>query len=57
MSTIYTVNNKVLKNSVTDKWLIKKEAPSFQEITIGNQIWMSKNWLLMMVGKVYQLEN
>ena len=23
MTTIYTVNNKVLKNSVTDKWLIK----------------------------------
>lgn len=43
MSTIYTFNNKVLKNSSNDKWLIKKEAPSFQEITIGNQIWMSKN--------------
>lgn len=27
MTTIYTVNNKVLKNSVTDKWLIKKETP------------------------------
>lgn len=24
MSTIYTVNNKVLKNSANDKWLIKK---------------------------------
>ena len=28
MSTIYTVNNKVLKNSANDKWLIKKEAPA-----------------------------
>lgn len=28
MSTIYTVNNKVLKNSVNDKWLTKKEAPA-----------------------------
>lgn len=27
MTTIYTVNNKVLKNSVSDKWLIKKETP------------------------------
>ena len=27
MSTIYTFNNKVLKNSVNDKWLIKKEVP------------------------------
>lgn len=43
MTTIYTVNNKVLKNSVTDKWLIKKEGPSFDEVTIGTQTWMSKN--------------
>lgn len=28
MTTIYTVNNKVLKNSANDKWLIKKEAPA-----------------------------
>lgn len=28
MSTIYTVNNKVLKNSANDKWLTKKEAPA-----------------------------
>jgi len=27
MPTIYTVNNKVLKNSDNDKWLIKKETP------------------------------
>ena len=27
MTTIYTVNSKVLKNSATDKWLIKKETP------------------------------
>jgi uncharacterized protein (TIGR02145 family) len=42
MTTIYTVNNKVLKNSATDKWLAKKEAPS-DEVTIGTQTWMSKN--------------
>lgn len=28
MSTVYTVNGKVLKNSSNDKWLIKKEAPA-----------------------------
>lgn len=28
MTTIYTVNNKVLKNSANDKWLIKKETPA-----------------------------
>lgn len=27
MSTVYTYNNKVLKNSANDKWLAKKEAP------------------------------
>ena len=28
MSTIYTLNGKVLKNSATDKCLAKKEAPA-----------------------------
>lgn len=28
MSTVYTYNNKVLKNTATDKWLAKKEAPA-----------------------------
>lgn len=28
MSTVYTVNGKVLKNSANDKWLTKKEAPA-----------------------------
>lgn len=28
MSTVYTVNGKVLKNSANDKWLAKKEAPA-----------------------------
>lgn len=27
MSTVYTINGKVLKNSANDKWLIKKETP------------------------------
>ena len=28
MSTVYTVNGKVLKNAANDKWLTKKEAPA-----------------------------
>lgn len=28
MSTIYTVNGKVLKNAANNKWLAKKEAPA-----------------------------
>lgn len=35
MSTIYTLNGKVLKNSANDKWLIKKESPLL--------LWMAKN--------------
>lgn len=27
MSTVYTVNGKVLKNAANDKWLTKKETP------------------------------
>ena len=41
MSTIYTLNGKVLKNSANDKWLIK--APPPEEVTIGTQIWKTKN--------------
>ena len=44
MSTIYTLNGKVLKNSANDKWLIKvPPPPSFDSVTIGYQIWTSKN--------------
>lgn len=45
MSTVYTYNNKVLKNSSNDKWLAKKETPTpvFEEITIGTQTRMAKN--------------
>ena len=28
MTTVYTLNGKVLKNSANDKWLSKKEAPT-----------------------------
>ena len=42
MTTIYTFNSKVLKNTVNDKWLIKKVVP-LDEVQIGNQIWKSKN--------------
>jgi len=49
MTTVYTFNNKVLKNSATDKWLAKKAAPtpppgpSFQEVTIGTQTWTAED--------------
>lgn len=43
MSTVYTLNGKVLKNSANDKWLIKKEAPTIEEVTIGSQTWMNTN--------------
>jgi uncharacterized protein (TIGR02145 family) len=42
MSTIYTLNSKVLKNTANDKWLIKKVVPT-DEVQIGDQIWKSKN--------------
>jgi surface protein len=32
MSTIYTLNGKVLKNSANDKWLIMKEAPDYNPL-------------------------
>ena len=50
MSTIYTVNGKVLKNSDTDKWLTKKEVPQFvmdaSNATIdgANAIWESPTY-------------
>lgn len=43
MSTVYTLNGKVLKNSTNDKWLTKKEGPTFDSVTIGTQTWMAKN--------------
>lgn len=42
MQTIYTFNDKVLKNSVSGKWLIKKPAPA-DEVKIGDQIWKTTN--------------
>lgn len=42
MSTIYTLNSKVLKNIANDKWLIKKAVPT-DEVTIGTQTWKNKN--------------
>lgn len=42
MQTIYTFNDKVLKNSVSGKWLTKKSAPA-DEVKIGNQIWKTTN--------------
>lgn len=32
MTTIYTVNNKVLKNAATDKWLTKKEGDPYNPL-------------------------
>lgn len=48
MTTIYTVNNKVLKNSSTDKWLIKSPPPPdpMAPVQIGTQIWSSKNLVI-----------
>lgn len=43
MSTIYTLNGKVLKNSANDKWLIKAVPPPPEEVTIGTQTWKTKN--------------
>lgn len=43
MSTIYTLNGKVLKNAANDKWLIKPPPPIVFPVTIGSQIWSSKN--------------
>lgn len=43
MSTIYTVNGKVLKNADNGKWLTKKEAPAIEEVIIGSQTWMKTN--------------
>ena len=43
MSTIYTLNGKVLKNSANDKWLKKFFPPPFDYVTIGSQIWASEN--------------
>lgn len=43
MSTIYTLNGKVLKNAANDKWLIKAPPPIVYPVTIGSQIWSSKN--------------
>lgn len=34
MTTIYTVNNKVLKNSANDKWLIKKEVDPYNPLNL-----------------------
>ena len=44
MSTIYTLNGKVLKNSANDKWLIKAvPPPAPEEVTIGTQTWKTMN--------------
>ena len=44
MSTIYTLNGKVLKNAANDKWLIKAvPPPPPEEVTIGTQTWKIKN--------------
>ena len=38
MSTIYTLNGKVLKNNANDKWLIKKEAPAGFVMNASNAV-------------------
>ena len=39
MSTIYTLNGKVLKNSANDKWLAKKEGPAGFVMNASNAIY------------------
>ena len=38
MSTVYTLNGKVLKNAANDKWLAKKEAPAGFVMNASNAI-------------------
>ena len=38
MSTVYTLNGKVLKNAANDKWLAKKEAPAGFVMNASNVI-------------------
>lgn len=38
MSTIYTINGKVLKNVTTGKWLAKKEAPAGMVLNASNSV-------------------
>lgn len=40
--TVYTYNDKVLKNVTTNKWLSKK-AIQLDVVQIGNKIWLAKN--------------
>ena len=39
MSTVYTLNGKVLKNAANDKWLTKKEAPAGFVMDASNAIY------------------
>ena len=39
MSTIYTLNGKVLKNAANDKWLAKKEAPAGFVMNASNAVY------------------
>ena len=39
MSTVYTLNGKVLKNASNDKWLAKKEAPAGFVMNASNAIY------------------
>ena len=39
MSTIYTLNGKVLKNAANDKWLAKKEAPAGFIMNASNAVY------------------
>lgn len=43
MSTVYTYNNKVLKNSANDKWLAKKEAPAGFVMNASNATYVERS--------------
>lgn len=52
--TVYTYNDKVLKNVATDKWLKKVEAPSPETVDIGGKLYRVAE---MPDGKIWMCEN
>ena len=55
MSTVYTLNGKVLKNAANDKWLAKKEAPAGFVMNASNATYTLKgeSYWVSWQGPVY----
>lgn len=55
MSTIYTLNGKVLKNAANDKWLAKKEAPAGFVMNASNAIYtlLGNSYYIAWQGPAY----